>query len=161
MSLQYIIDGYNLINHPLFAHTHRRVKNPQKALSEFIKIKRLCGSPKNKITLVFDGYSDTARESKQNDSKINIIFSKKETADEKIKKIVEASSNPKNIAVVSDDKEIMLFVKAMGAHCINVEKFINPKKNLADFQKDDSYKPELTYSQVQKINQELRKIWLK
>lgn len=161
MSLQYIIDGYNIINHSLFAHTHKRIENPQKTLLEFIKIKRLCGSPKNKIIVVFDGYSDTMSESKQNDNKINVIFSKKETADEKIKKIVEAHPNPKDIIVVSDDKEIMFFVKATGSRCIHVEEFINPRKNLPGFPKEDSYKPELTYSQAQRINQELKKIWLK
>lgn len=170
MSLQYIIDGYNIINHPLFAHIHKKIKNSRIALLEFIRIKRLCGSPKNKATVIFDGYSKP-EELKQNNNDINVIFSRTETADKEIKRMVEASSNPRNIVVVSDDNEIRFFIRSLGAHCVSVEDFINSpsagrgkvnrNKNLLDSQKKESLKPELTYSQIQRINQEFKKIWLK
>lgn len=161
MSLHYIIDGYNIINHPLFAKNHKKViKDSRKALLEFIRIRRLCGSPKNKITVVFDGHSNIT-ELKQNDNNINVIFSKKETADEKIKKIVgKPLGNAKNIVVVSDDKDIRFFVKALGARSIGIEEFIGAKEKPIACQDSDSIKPELNYSQIQKINQELKKIWL-
>lgn len=129
---------------------------------EFIRRERLGGSPKNKITVVFDGYSDiddlSAIKARFD---IEVTFTKKETADERIRKMTEDAGNPKNIVVVSDDREIKFFVKSAGARSIGVEEFINSKENLKKQQGKDSLKPELTYSQIHKINQELKKIWLK
>ena len=163
MSLQYIIDGYNVIRHPSFSYS-KKIKDERLALVEFIKIRRPCGSLRNKITIVFDGNPDITQ-GKSKNGFVNIIFTKKETADEWIKRIVESEENPKNIAVVSDDKEIRFFVKSLGARSVGVEEFIDSKERLRNRQKNDIdssiIKPELTYSQIQKINQELKKIWLR
>lgn len=162
MSLHYIIDGYNIIKHPKF-NLSKKIKDKRIALLEFIRNKKRCGSSKNKITVVFDAYPGPLN-LKQFGSKINVIFTKHMTADEKIKRMVEESANPKNIVVVSDDKEISFFVKSVGACSLCIEKFINPVRVDRDYkkkQKEDLIKAELTYSQIEKINQELRKIWLK
>lgn len=89
---------------------------------------------------------------------MNIIFSQRISADEKIKMLIEESGQRKNMAVVSDDNDIKFFVKSFGARSVGVEEFINPKKH--ENLKKDLLKPELTYSQMDKINRELRKIWL-
>ena len=52
MSLQYVIDGYNLINHRLFIPTDKRTKDSRIALLELIRIKKLCGSPANEVIVV-------------------------------------------------------------------------------------------------------------
>ncbi len=122
---------------------------------EFIREKHLCGSSKNKITVIFDGYS-AEWVSRRHDSDIEVVFSRDTSADEKIRNMVERSANPRNIAVVSDDKGISLFVKAAGAKSKSIEEFIG--KSLEE---KELLKPELTYSQMHKINQELRQIWLK
>ena len=76
--------------------------------------------------------------------------------------MVEASGNPKNVIVVSDDKEIKFFTKAIGAKVVSVEEFMGSKEKLKQKkEQEDTLKLELTYSQMHKINQELRKIWLK
>ena len=54
---------------------------------------------KSKITVVFDGYPKVSVQ-KLDEADINIVFSKEETADTRIKRMVEASKNPKNIVVV-------------------------------------------------------------
>lgn len=168
MPLQYIIDGYNIINHPSFSNLHKKIKDSRFALSEFIKHKRLCGSSKNSITIVFDGYPKYTGE-KIDAADINVIFSRQDTADARIKSIVENSSDFKNTVVVSDDKEIQFFVKSIGAKVKGVEEFINPS-NLSQAhakrkgrlkEKEDFPELELTYSQMQRINEELKKIWLK
>jgi predicted RNA-binding protein with PIN domain len=120
----------------------------------------LCGSQKNKVTVVFDGHSDLSAQILDK-SDIGIVFSRSQTADERIKKIVEKCPNTKNIVVVSDDKEITFFVKSCGAGVLNIEEFINRKRNLTDSREKEPPKPELNYSQIHKINQELRQIWLK
>jgi predicted RNA-binding protein with PIN domain len=158
MSSRYIIDAYNIIKHPLFRPANKKIKDEKIALLDFISSNRLTGSPKNTVIAVFDGYPqlDTPKEH----SGIDVLFSRGETADELIKRLVERSANPKAITVVSDDKEIQITTKFSGASIMNVEDFIRPKEK---FQKDKegSVKPELTYSLIHKINQELREIWLK
>lgn len=126
---------------------------------ELIKAKKLCGSPNNKITVVFDGYAGSSGQ-ELNGSDIRVVFSCKESADSRIKKMVEVHSNPKNVVVVSDDKEIKFFIRALGARPISVEEFICPKDKSQARQKD-LLKTELTYTQMDAINQELKKIWLK
>lgn len=156
MSLRYIIDGYNITNHPLFKKNRKKIKDPCFGLVELIRARRLSGSRRNKVTIVFDGYPDS-EERRQEDSGCEIIFSKKEKADEKIKKLVEATSDFKNIVVVSDDKEIKFFIRAVGAKSMSAEEFL-------DFSKDqpkELEKADLTYTEMHKINQELRKLWLK
>jgi len=109
-----------------------------------------------------------------NETGIEIIFSRKISADEKIKMLIEESSQRKIMVVVSDDKDIKFFIRSLGARSVGVEEFINPKKDSPsqtyrewpyprkerDLRKD-LLKPELTYIQVEEINQELKKIWLK
>ncbi len=158
MSLHYIIDGYNIINHPQFTCTLKTSSDVRLSLLALIRAERLTGSSQNKVSLVFDGYPAHPLPD-YNDTDINIIFSRKISADEKIKMLVEESGNRKNIAVVSDDKDIKFFVKSLGARSVGVEEFINRKKtqNL----KKDLLKHELTYSQTEQINRELKALWLK
>lgn len=160
MSLQYVIDGYNIIKHSLFTkHAHKKIQDPRIKLQEFIYFNRLCGSRNNKIILVFDGYPD----SRYQEAKLGIeeIFSKKESADEKIKIMVAKSQNAKNIVVVSDDKEIRSFVKSYGAKVEGVEDFLASNEKIKENKKEDSFKADLTYTQIHSINNELRHIWLK
>ena len=71
--------------------------------------------------------------------------------------MIERQPDPKNTVVVSDDKEIAVFVKSCGVRSMSVEEFIGPGKPPI---KED-LKPELNYSQIAEINEELRRIWLK
>ncbi|MDD5595012.1 MAG: NYN domain-containing protein [Candidatus Omnitrophica bacterium] len=156
MSLQYVIDGYNLLNHQLLSKTRKNnTSDPAKIILSFIQEKRLTGSRKNGIILVFDGYPKTGSfEAK--DPGITLLFSRGVSADEKIKKIVEGSANRKILVVVSDDKEIQFLVKSLGARVLAIADFVG----LEDQEKEPA-RTELSYSQMHKINQELSKLWLK
>ena len=125
----------------------------------FILKYKLTGSKKNKVTVVFDGYPRTPQQNQGPQDYIEIIFSRKETADQTIKRLLEKAPGAKNIIVVSDDKEIMIFTRLNGARSLSVKDFIHRKDKLILAQTTD-LKPELTYTQMHKINQELRKIWL-
>lgn len=109
--------------------------------------------------MVFDGYPKASAQNLEKNN-IDVLFSREETADARIKRMVEASKNPKNITVVSDDREIIFFVKSVGCRSMGVEEFIHPQVQ-PQRKKEDLVKPELNYSQVSKINEELKKIWLK
>lgn len=158
MSLHYIVDGYNLIKSPLFPSCVD-LKTARLFLLRFIQENKPQGSAKNKVTVVFDGRSDVY--SSFLDYSCEVIFTKNESADEKIKDLVSKSKNPKNIVVVSEDKEIKFFIRSLGAHCLSIKEFLFTSFKKKKSGLDDSFKPYLSQTQAQAINAELRKIWLK
>lgn len=161
MSLQYIIDAYNVINNPQFKPGAKSTLNIQQALADFIRSNRLTGSKNNRVILVFDGYAPS-NESIPEDGGLVCKFSQAVEADELIKKIVESSGEPKNIIVVSDDKEVRLMSRFLRAQVCGVEEFICGKKKskLVLEAGSESLDFKLTYSKMQKINAELKKKWL-
>jgi len=165
MPLQYVIDAYNTINHTAFTTLCKKIpclpagRDPLRALLEFIKNRRFGRNSQSKITVVFDGYPKVSAQNLA-ETDIDVVFSREETADARIKRMVEASKSPKNIVVVSDDREIIFFVKSVGCRSMGVEEFINPQVK-PQRKKGDLIKPELNYSQISKINQELKALWLK
>ena len=122
MSLQYIIDAYNVINHPQFNHCARKSQNIQSSLADFIRLNRLSGSIKNKVILVFDGYPPQGQ--MPEDEGLVCVFSRMIEADEVIKRIVEESGQPRNIIVVSDDLGVQSAVRYLSAKISGVEDFI-------------------------------------
>jgi predicted RNA-binding protein with PIN domain len=163
MSLHFILDGYNVIKNSEIFFPHK-LKDQRSALIKFIQEKRPCGSLNNKVSIIFDAkkaelnfFEQKALNKKPN---MEVIFTNNESADEKIKTMVDNSHNPRKIIVVSDDRDIQFFIKACGAYSMSSEEFIN-KANLKGKAIKAPYAMELNHSQAAKINQELKKIWLK
>jgi predicted RNA-binding protein with PIN domain len=120
--------------------------------------------------VIFDGYPAPSFKFGYDYSDIDAIFSKGITADEKIKVMLEKATNCRVIVVVSDDRQIKFFAKACRAKAIGVEEFVKSAipdvnglshKGKLKTQKSNLVKPELTYVQIDKINKELKKLWLK
>lgn len=109
--------------------------------------------------IVFDGYPSQPRDVSE-DPVIDILFSGEESADTMIKRMVEKSKSAANITVVSDDREIRFFIKSCGARPVTVDEFINPGGSPRK-KREEMAKAELNYSQAGRINQELKKLWLK
>ncbi len=165
MSLSYLIDGYNVINHIRLPHLYKNKENPRKALLEFISSKRLCGSNKNTVTVVFDGFPKAEACGELECFGINVVFSRKESADTIIKRMLEKVAQPKNTIVVSDDREIRFFAGDAGAWAQGVEDFVGLEGKSSHRERtkkcrDDSSEPQLNYSDICRINKELRKRWL-
>jgi len=159
MSLRYAIDGYNVIKHPLFIQqAAKKIQDSRISLLEFIRTNRLCGSSKNKITVVFDGYQDSRYPGYG--EYIEVIFSRKESADDAIKRLVQEWGNFKNTVVVSEDKDIKFFVRSYGVKVEGVAEFFRLKER-AIIKSRELVEPQLTYTQMHKIDEELRRIWLK
>ncbi|MDI6759032.1 MAG: NYN domain-containing protein [Candidatus Omnitrophota bacterium] len=158
MSLQYIIDGCNIIHHPLYIKLNPGKNNDSRlALLDFIRFSGYCVSGKNKVTVVFDGYAQ--RQSLVlSDSEIRVIFSGADTADERIKRIIEQAERTKNLIVVSDDNEIRYFAKSARIDVLRVEEFFKKKNPVRMGNETQDVK--LTYTQMHKINEELKRIWL-
>lgn len=159
MALQYIVDGYNVIKKTSFLN-HKKLKDAREAFLNFIEIYRPHGSPNNKITVVFDGNKDVFDFGHNYD--FCVIFTKNESADSFIKSQVEQTQDPKNIIIVSDDKEIIFFCRSRGAKILEVKDFV--KKGCKKFQAPKTGKTdfwELSALERKKINEELSRIWLK
>lgn len=160
MSLLYVIDAYNLINHPRFRPPGQSV-NIQYALADFVRSNKLSGSKNNEVILVFDGYPPAGREIPK-EAGLACLFSQNKEADELIKKIVEGSAQPRNIIVVTDDKEVRLISRSLHARVCSVVEFICGKENkpASCAKASDEANSKLSYSAMQKINAELKKRWL-
>lgn len=163
MSLRYIIDGYNLLNHKLFPAKFKKSSEAMVSIKNLILLGKNL-SKKSEVIVVFDGFPSLNQKMLNHQVRPRFVYSGGKSADQKIKEIVENSSNPKEIIVVTDDKEIRFTVKAKGAQVLSVEEFIFPKdSSLGQKEKKslESSKPELSYQKMYQINRELRKYWLK
>lgn len=158
MSLHYILDGYNIMRHRGYC-PRGKAKDPRYGLIAFVRDEALCGSARNTVTAVFDGYPSGFE---YDDGRFRAAFSGSATADDKIKHFVETSPNPKVLVVVSDDREIYDFARMHGARPLRVEEFLaGNRRESGERENDESVKPELTYEKMHRINQELRDKWLK
>jgi hypothetical protein len=157
MFLHFIIDGYNLVKHRSFK-IPSNIHDPRFALIQFLRTDKPCGSPKNRVTIVFDGYSG---DFSLRDLEFEVIFSCDSSADERIKKMMESSPSPKSLVVVSDDRQIRDFSRICGVASWGIEEFLNPPGKKESPRKGDSVKEKLSYSAEHKINEELKKLWLK
>lgn len=166
MSLLFVIDGYNITNHRLFPRERNKTKNSPAALIYLIKTKKLCGSPKNQAEVVFDGFRPVDFSLSGQDNQVKVIFSQEISADERIKQIIEGMHNKKNAVVVSEDKEIVYFAKISGVKALSVESFLEPllgeeSRKGSGLKLDKDAKDELNFSQRSRIDEELRRRWLK
>jgi predicted RNA-binding protein with PIN domain len=163
MSLQYIIDGCNIIHHPLFLReNNKKIPDKRVALLELINIRKLSGSPRNRVTVVFDGFCGQELMLNLGSVRqdITVIFSGKETADEWIRKTVESSTSCASTVLVSDDKEIQFMSRLFRAKFLGVEEFLSSRKDKGKKSKD-AEESGISFTEKERINRELRKLWLK
>ncbi len=151
--LIYLIDAFNLI-HKIEGLADS--VSPHARLIEFLKSRRLTGSPANRVVVVFDGYenSDVAGE-----REYEIVFGGPKSADDVIKERVARAKNRSQIVVVSDDKGLTFFVKGEGAKTKGIREFLKSSARsvgpVADGEK------EISYEERRKINEELERLWVK
>ena len=169
MSLHYIIDGYDLIKHKSFGR-FKRSHDERLALLSLIRSQRLAGSAKNAVTVVFDGYAGGGMGAGEHLG-CSVVFSCEETADERIRKILEHADGATTV-VVSDDRQVKFFAKSFRAQVVGVDDFlagrktehghgISGDKDSSGARRRDASKPELTYTKMVSINKELSDLWLK
>jgi predicted RNA-binding protein with PIN domain len=168
MSLAYVIDGYNLIKHSVLADAIRKgvsgrqgTGSEQAALVQIIRASRLTGSENNRVVIVFDGYSPT--QVSLAGGQFEIVYSCDISADDYILRLVEKAQNPRNVVVVSDDRQVQASSKLRGACVIGVEEFCGKgaaaKKAARQCEQEDMRK--LSHSDMERVNKELREKWLK
>lgn len=152
MSLHYILDGYNVIKRTeLFAKM--KLEDARGGLVRFIINKRPHGSQRNKVTVVFDGKAGYYT-SVPDSGRVKVIFAIKTNADQEIKNIVGRSRTPRQIIVVTDDREVQSYVKACSAQVMSCAEFMG--RGSAPRGTDDAgSKGGLTQQQQIEINKEL------
>ncbi len=116
---RYIIDGNNLIG------KIKSIKNLQKKDKQASREKlafvldRFFQQKKYKATLHFDGHPNLPIKV----SKIKIIYSENETADDKIKYQIEQTRNRKLLSVVTSDGNLREFARVCSCEVISSEDF--------------------------------------
>ena len=149
--LWYIIDGWNVI------HKIPGLKDAPSVKEDFIyfvKKYRLTGSRNNRVTIVFDGRIDLNL--KRSERQFEILFSGTKSADEVICRKVYACADKRGVVVVSDDNEIINYIKTQGASSMKTKEFLSRK----DRRKPKKASKEISYALKKEITDELRKIWL-
>ena len=166
MSLHYLLDGYNVLKQ-IPAFRDLPLEDGRRGLLRWIDIARPQGSVNNKVTVVFDGHPDHFGGMQQSfadgtQGEVRVIFSDGCSADDKIKLMVEEDTDQKNCVVVSDDKDIFLYARSLGAKIMSVASFTSlrvPRAgHTASQGSDGKY---ISLSDQKKINDELGPLWLK
>lgn len=154
MSRHFVVDGYNLI-----WSTERfgqgTLQDQREKLLKYLERAWPAGSARNSITVVFDGQDDVDGPPWR--GPVKVLFSRTGDGDALIKRTVDEAGNPRDIIVVSDDRAIQKWVRASGAKISSCADFLSqagaPKKSASRIQS----KP--TPDNVDRINEELRRIW--
>jgi Predicted RNA-binding protein containing a PIN domain len=167
MSLHYLLDGYNLVKQ-IPALADKGLADGRDGLIRWITVHRPQGSANNQVSVIFDGKPDVFGSNV--DGVVKVIFTRYDSADVLLKQMVEESSARANLVVVSDDKGIILYVRALGAKVLSVREFARglffEKSALrASREKGKSRgtnsKAYLSLVKQDKINKELSHLWLK
>lgn len=142
----------------------KKLEDARDDLIRFIEVHRPQGSSNNTVTIVFDGQAGVWGQPKS--SQVKIIFSSGESADDYIKRAVSGAAHKKNIVVVTNDRDIKLYVRSQGARVKSVDEFLGRvnvsagKKGTAQnlgATEDSKY---ISKTLEHKITTEFEKIWV-
>ncbi len=125
-----IVDGYNVIfKIPELGYSTEKcdietLRNRFLTILEQYKEKR-----RHKLIVVFDG-KGTGKMSETRVEGLDVIFSKQDLdADEEIKRMVRNSENPRNITVITSDRDIEQYVKRYGCKVVEPSVFYSDIKD--------------------------------
>lgn len=161
MSLFYIVDGYNAIKRSA-PFCELPLRQARERFLSFLENRRPHGSVRNRLAVVFDGSAQVFG-FKENRT-FEIIFASGESADEKIKEMVRTHKNPKNIVVVTDDRDLGYATRREGARIMSCAAFLKPSRAAREAGRaaagELDAKNTLNIVQREKITQELKGLWL-
>lgn len=123
MTLNYIIDGYNLIHaipslKKMLAHDA-----PQAREALVHLLTRLTLNKKIRCTVVFDGVARPHRPAGATHAPLHVVFSSPLNADARIKSMIEQSKNRSQLTIVSSDREILDFAKVCSCSTLTSQSF--------------------------------------
>src|SRR3990167_5539533 len=156
MSLHYLLDGYNIIPQ-MSLPVLEKLADQRRQLIQWIGSCNPQGSSRNAVTVVFDGRSDVLGGGAV-PSPVQVVFSREESADEKIIGMVEEAEHKKNIVVVTDDRSLQYSVRALGAKVSGVQTFLGQGAS-ARTDRPESGK-NISKTLEHKITSEFAQIWV-
>ena len=128
----------------------------------FIERHRPQGSLRNPVTIVFDG--QPGMYGVPTVSQVRVVFTEHESADDLIISRVQDSKNKKEIVVVTDDRQLLLYVRNLGAGVMSVKEFTSKSiQNVSQTAKPGkpAEKTKVISSSFEHmVNQELEQLWL-
>lgn len=147
----------------------QRLEDRRHQLVQFIELRRPQGSPRNPVTIVFDGQA--GHWSGPDSSGVRVVFSEGEIADTRIVRMVSEAPNKKSVVVVTDDREIRYTVRALGAQVSGVQEFLGRvlkssskmrggKKESGSSQERGATEKHISQTLAHTITSEFEKIWL-
>ncbi len=146
MPKKFYVDGYNVI-----FSTFLRDFELEKARDYLIQFSRVYVP--DIVIIVFDGKEGVPSAI----SPSNFVrFTRGESADDYIKRMVEKEKDRSRIFVVTNDKSIIGYVRYLGAHVISPDIFMGGPKHRGKISND---KESLSEIEKKKINEELLKLW--
>lgn len=122
--LHYIIDAFNVTRCGAAADLHRS-GDEHRDLLAYIHENSLTGSPRNRVTIVFDGYQPEGFCNHY--PGLTVRFSNSGKADPLIMDLVRGHENPGILVVVSDDREIQEVVRSCGGKAMGSAGFLSRK----------------------------------
>lgn len=100
----------------------RTLEDARTGLINFLDAQRPQGSTRNPVTVVFDGRDDIFWP--EPPGEIRVLFSRGESADELIKRLIEDASAPRTFVLVSNDRQLQQHARQHEAGIMPVEDFI-------------------------------------
>lgn len=166
MALHFILDGYNVLMRipELFGKgTALPFIATREGLLDFLSKYRPQGSERNLVTVVFDGFTAMRMDwSFLRKRGIEVVFSDEKSADDTIVRMAENFGKPKDLWVVTDDRELSERLHRFKIKVVTVKEFLSkvmgkyPKSESAP----DDVKKRLPPEQERRITEELKKKWL-
>ena len=148
-----------------------KLEDGRRGLVRFLEANRPQGSVRNSITIVFDGQEDVWGGESSPGADVRVLFSKGETADDLIKRMVSAGGLPGETILVTDDRDLGYYCKAYGVVLWSVAEFMAQARKTGAVLKTGvrlkGPRPDAAEGKVisdrtaNQINTELSRLWLK
>jgi len=130
----YIIDGNNLIGKIKILNQIQKKNKQQSREKLAFMLGRYFIRRKASVSLHFDGFENNVIKV----SAIKIIYSGSSSADEKIKREIERSKNPKNYILVTSDANLAEFGRVCSCQLIKSEEFARQLLSLNSIDEEQS-----------------------
>lgn len=151
----FIIDGYNAL-FTLKPFLKGKARSREGFLL-YIKTARPFGSLRNEVTVVFDGRKGVVSDLQHAYAPVRVIFSRQDSADEMIVRLVTREEHPERTIVVTDDRELAERVRAAGAKTLPVKGFFSSLAREKPEPADSKPTPES--KEGKSITDEMKKEW--
>lgn len=128
----------------------------------FIARCRPQGSALNRVTVVFDGRDDVEGWPAP-EGEVRVLFSRGETADDAIRRIIDREERPRQMVLVTDDRALQHYGRAAGLEIWAAGRFLS-SSGVRDHRRSDQ--PERSDKAVNeafkaRLHRELSALWLR